>query len=368
MVEVGLLFQNKYFEGNYVIIGSLAARREGAEICRILQVFQPEKPRSHTLVYWIKVSLPNDKVQYLSTRKDGYVKTLGPNHSEYVKTPKVQVSPSGQLDISGRAKSHFAGQGSHITAISFPQKYLKAMYDKRSLVGIVDYICRISVFLPEYAKDLSDGRGSLPEDGGEYKYCKEALENQLMNVSTTRGYDGVVEQLAKIALVFYQRIEDITVDINKVVGCDCSKAGSNTPKNASKSWQFIDFPAILVHAAASVNPSDPSKSIGDKVKEMLARHLFLCPHGINGKDLKVLGIEKSDVDVEDIKRFLQEVKDSFESRHKSITPLRADHPKKLLLTKSWETYTSKEVEETLGDKERSVSKNVNATAKTSEQE
>ena len=147
--------------------------------------------------------------------------------------PKVQVSPRGQLGISGRAKCHLPRQGSHITAISFPEKYLKAMYDKRSprLEGIIDYICRISVFLPEYCIDLSDGRESRHRNGGQNKYCKEALENQLMNVSTTRGYDGVVEQLAKIALVFYQRIDLITVDVNKLVGCNDSKAVCNIPRN-----------------------------------------------------------------------------------------------------------------------------------------
>ena len=98
-----------------------------------------------------------------------------------------------------RPSCEHAGQGFHLTAYSFAEKFRKALYQSSYLKGICRFLCRIGALLPE----LNTYEASSQADK-RCRYSKQAMINQLMNVSVIRGFDGVVEELANITLMFYQ--------------------------------------------------------------------------------------------------------------------------------------------------------------------
>eukprot|EP00960_Hanusia_phi_P044999 756974-Hanusia_phi.AAC.1 len=183
----------------------------------------------------ISCSTPGKSEEVISPGTPGCLRFIG------AFKPSLHVTcSSGELKISGRPTGWFQGQGFHITAYSFPKRYVQEMYRRSNLTGICRLACRIGALLEDFPSQLAPARQNVTR----YRYCKEALGNQLMNVSTTQGYEGVVEQLARIALVFFQRIPKISVDLKSMLQLDCPQMEYfNTTKNASKSSDFIDFQA-----------------------------------------------------------------------------------------------------------------------------
>eukprot|EP00960_Hanusia_phi_P067929 766732-Hanusia_phi.AAC.1 len=173
------------------------------------------------------------------------------------------------------------------------------MYSQKSLAGICRLICRIGTLL----EDFADQQGSGKQYDGKYRYCRQALENQLMNISTTRGYEWVLLQLVYIALVFFQRIPKISVDLKSMLQVDCTQIEDRrTTRGASTCSDFVDFQAILIsaHKQVDADTRDRERTVCEKVKEMLARHLFLCPHGV-----EVLDDEKHSIAITDIQGLLE---------------------------------------------------------------
>ncbi|EKX50996.1 hypothetical protein GUITHDRAFT_135056 [Guillardia theta CCMP2712] len=263
--EMEVIFQNKFFIGNLV-----DHKRQFLEQPPVITNILPD----------FKVSVSQKAWQYSTSSKGSllFIGTFRPNK------PYLWVDGEAMQTCRSRPNCEHAGQGFHLTAYSFAEKLLKALYQSSDLKGICRFLCRIGALLP----NMNAYQASSQADK-RCRYSKQAMINQLMNVSVMRGFDGVVEELANIALMFYQRIPYISVDLKGLLDADVGQAEeNNTTKSAEKSSDFIDFHALVIFAfqeqvhlehLLTLSSSEEQPSL-QKLLTLLARHLFLCPRGL----------------------------------------------------------------------------------------
>eukprot|EP00960_Hanusia_phi_P033482 750480-Hanusia_phi.AAC.3 len=277
--KIAVKFQNMFFQGN-----SIARRRskqgkvESESIRTILQILPPEDLSSS--IYKVRISNPDhsDGDEVLSLGPKSRLCLIGAFRPSGVTMSWV----SGCLNITGRPPGPFLGQGCHVTAYSFLRKSLEQLGSRGDVQEMCRVICRVAALLLDMTH-LAAKQEAFRNDS-KYRYSKQALENQLLNVSTASGNKGLVEQLANIALVYFQRIPEISVDVKSILKLDLPQnEDHNTTKSAYKSIDFIDFPAIVVSAAHGFEDACSTvqrKKFFERMKKMLATHLFLCPHGL----------------------------------------------------------------------------------------